>query len=104
METKIRYWLNFFRILDENGDVSLTNIAVIVVIIKMAVAPALDMAAVAGILTVLSSYSFKRYTQRKHRNEKRKVDLADVETLAKLQSEVNRIKVAQGWKANENSR
>lgn len=56
-------FLKRVRFLDEDGNVSLTNIAVYVVVIRLATAPALDYAAVAALMASLTSYQTKRYLQ-----------------------------------------
>ena len=59
--------MDFVRLLDETGTLSLTNIAVILVLVKIAVNGNPSFAELGTLLTVLSSYTVKRYTQRKHR-------------------------------------
>lgn len=64
MKDKAKRALAFLRLLDENGQLSITNISVMVVIIKVAVSPELDLPGIAALLTVISGYNFKRYTQK----------------------------------------
>lgn len=54
----------FFRLLDENAQLSLTNIAVIIVLVKVSLSPKIDAATISALLSVISAYQFKRYVQR----------------------------------------
>jgi hypothetical protein len=56
--------LAFFRLLDENKQISLTNLAVIIVLIKMWDLKELDLTAASTLLGVIGAYQFKRYIQR----------------------------------------
>lgn len=61
-------WINilaFLRLLDENAQLSLTNISVILVLYKLATADQLDLIAASTLLGVIGSYQFKRYIQRR---------------------------------------
>lgn len=53
-------FLTTLRLIDFDGNVSLTNIAVIVSIVKLATAPTPDFAAVGALLASLASYQTKR--------------------------------------------
>lgn len=69
MKDKIIKTLAFFRLLDENAQLSLTNIAVIIVLVHMAFTPNLNLLEVSTLLGVIGAYQFKRYIQR-NKNEK----------------------------------
>jgi hypothetical protein len=56
-------FLTMVRVFDEDGKVSLTNLAVWVVIVRLVFAPALDYAAVAALMASLTSYQTKRFLQ-----------------------------------------
>lgn len=60
--------LAFVRLLDENGDLSITNIFAMLMIYKVWSKDNLDINEIVAILSVISAYQFKRYTQRKERN------------------------------------
>ena len=64
MKYKIIKGLAFLRLLDENAQLSLTNIAVIIVLFHMAFAPTLSLTEASTLLGVLGAYQFKRYVQR----------------------------------------
>lgn len=57
--------LAFFRLLDAEGQLSLTNIAFMVILGKIATAPTLDWASLAALLVAIGNYSFTRYTKAK---------------------------------------
>lgn len=65
---KVRKILSFFRLLDENGDLSITNICAIIVIAKYMQADEATLSELLALLSVISGYQFKRYTQRRSKN------------------------------------
>lgn len=56
--------LNFFRITDENGVLSLTNIFIIIVLYKLAMSPTLNLEEVATVFIAISNYMYKRHINR----------------------------------------
>lgn len=86
---KFKELLGFLRIINGDGAISLTNIAVGVIIVKLALAPALDFGACATLLTVLMGYNFKRW----HVSKK---DAAPNE-LATIKSDINKLKMRAGF-------
>ena len=58
--------LNFARLTDSNGDLSLTNIAMLIVLVKIALVPPtqLSLSELALLLPVLLNYGVKRKAQR----------------------------------------
>lgn len=110
MKTKLLKIADFLRLIDETGNLSLTNIAVIVVICQLFVSKIVSFTDVAALLTVLSSYTFKRYIQRRNRYSKEpKIEIAQSLDHVKLDSMFNdleRLKLASGFKnvTVENSR
>lgn len=56
--------LRFFNLLDRANRLSITNSAVYVLIIKIAVAPSIDWAVVAGLLVTLLNYGHKRMQEK----------------------------------------
>ena len=60
MLEKINKILQYLRINDEKGRVSLTNIALILILVKIAVVPATSMKDIAALMTVVLSYQVKR--------------------------------------------
>lgn len=58
--------LKFLNLLDESGDaISLTNIALVVLIAKMALASIVDWPSVVAVITAFGNYSHKRYVASK---------------------------------------
>lgn len=65
MKYKIIQLLAFLRLLDENAQISLTNISVMLVLYKMAASTDIDLMAASTLLGIIGAYQFKRYVQRK---------------------------------------
>lgn len=76
--------LRFFNLLDRGNKLSITNIAVIVLIVKMALAPAFDWTAATGLFVALFNYAHKR-------SETNKRDIASErsEALVTIEEKVN---------------
>lgn len=53
--------LNFFSLLDEAGNLSITNLAVIVCVTKIATAPEFSMAEMGALIATLLNYIHKRH-------------------------------------------
>lgn len=104
MKAKLLKALDFVRLLDETGNLSLTNIAVMVVLVKVAMSSFVSPAELGALLTVISSYSFKRYNQRRHRYSKEpKIDVVqnlDKVKLDGMYNDLERLKLAAGFKKN----
>lgn len=62
---RIKRILAFVRFLDENGDLSITNICAIIMIYKIFMKEVVSVNEMIALLSVLGTYQFKRYTQRK---------------------------------------
>lgn len=57
--------LSFLSLMNDTGDsISLTNIALVVLVAKMAVSPNLDWPAVVTIMTVFANYAHKRDSRK----------------------------------------
>jgi len=77
--------LQFFRFIDENGDLSLTNIAVIAALINVALQFDVDVYDVVALGITLASYQFKRVVAGKQKPPEDKIaELA--EKLRSLES------------------
>ena len=81
--------LRFFNLVDRNCNLSITNIAVIVLITKMAIAP-FDWATAAGLLVTLINYSHKRYANAQA--EKAAADAVTNEQVSSVQAIVDQIR------------
>jgi flagellar biosynthesis component FlhA len=78
MKTKLIKLLNWLNLLDYSGKLSITNCAVVLLLVKIAYAPTLDWAVVSGLLVTLLSYSHKRYENNKVQAAKPNKDLEEV--------------------------
>jgi len=90
LKAKIIEVANFLRLIDENGLLSLTNLAVIIVLIKLCLMKVLDLTACSLLLTTISSYHFKRYLATKAPKQLPQDQLDD------LKSQLNSIKLKMG--------
>ena len=86
--------LAFLRIIEGEGSLSLSNVAVIIVVVKMALSHSLDLSSAAALLTVLSGYNFKRYI-----NSKKVIAPAKLpeDEVAGLKAEINKLKLRMGF-------
>jgi hypothetical protein len=53
--------LNFLSLLDSEGRLSLTNVAMYVILVKLAIAPNPGLADIGALLLALANYAHKRY-------------------------------------------
>lgn len=100
MSPKLLKTLDFFRLLDETGQLSLSNLAVMVVLAKLALSPTLDFAAMGILLPVIGNYTFKRYHQRRQRYSKESVVGTSNELLTALVSDVEKLKISVGMRTH----
>jgi hypothetical protein len=64
----IKNWTRVFTVLkliDDKGELSLTNLGVMTLLTKIALAPALDWPTASGLMLTLLSYSHKRHVTTK---------------------------------------
>ena len=88
--------LAFFRLLDENRQLSLTNIAVMIVLFKMACCMTFSLESASVLLTTLGAYNFKRYLSK---DKPAMLSLADesVLELEKLKDDISQMKLSIGF-------
>lgn len=86
--------LSFLRVIDSNKQLSITNIAVIAVLIKLILAPALSITAAGTLLVTLISYSHKRHTLSKQTPESPVVQLE--EEVKQMKSKLTALELKQG--------
>lgn len=65
MQAQMLKLLKFCNCLDRGGKLSITNLGVIVLLVKVAAAPNMDWAVVAGLLVTLLNYGHKRMSEPK---------------------------------------
>lgn len=68
MVKKISAALRFFNLLDKDNKLSITNIAVVTLLIKLVIAPTVSMTEVASLLVVFLNYGHKRNSIGKNVN------------------------------------
>lgn len=80
VKTKMKAFLRASKITDPDNTLSLTNIGVMVLLTKIALAPSIDWPTTATMLLSLLSYNFKRHLNRKAEAQAQADDnkLADV--------------------------
>lgn len=91
MEKLIRA-LQFFRVTDETGNLSLTNIALVVVLIHLVNRPELAVTDIATFAAAIASYQVKRYLQPAAPAQDQ---TALTEALASLQTKVTALEMGQ---------
>jgi hypothetical protein len=80
-------FLSKFRILDTNGVLSLTNIALMATIVKMCVSPATSVSDWLALATTVGGYQFKRWHDSRQTNTQ-----VFESRLASLESNISAIK------------
>jgi len=103
MKARLLQIANFLRLLDEDGLASLSNIAVIVVLIKMAFSTSISLTEAAALLTVLGAYNFRHWTRARGKdvstaNAKAFAEAyqALAERVATAETELSKVKLLQG--------
>jgi len=77
-------FLQAIRLFDQDGVLSLTNIAMMVVIYKIATATNMDWAVLTGFFLALMNYNVKKLLGKKESDQ----DLVNAESLTKVQDQV----------------
>lgn len=89
---KVYKILNFFRLLDENRLLSITNIAVVIVLVKVAITPNPDVEALAALVAAIGAYNFKRWASLKAPPK------LPEQKVKELEDKINSIAVAAGFR------
>lgn len=87
---------NFLNLLDAQGKLSITNVAVIVCLLKLAFAPAASITEAGTLLVALANYAHKRYTNATP--EPTEVDPELQKQLNEMQSTVSNLALKAGLK------
>lgn len=61
---KVKKILGFFRFLNENGNISITNAFAIITLYKYAMLDYVTLDSMGAFLVIVGGYEFKRYVQR----------------------------------------
>lgn len=86
--------LTFFRLVDEQKQLSISNIAVMLLLGKIMLDPTLNLSGVAAILTALSAYNYKRYLSSVKPN-------TQLDKLEELDEKVSRIEFKVGMRSEQ---
>lgn len=103
MHPKLEATLKFLKIIDEDKTVSLTSVALIVVLGKLVVAPAMGITEIGALLVALMSYQGKKVINHQAPKEPNVLDTQVDEMKAKLEeveSKVSVMSLAAGLKRN----
>lgn len=84
---KIISFLNFFNLLDSQNRLSITNVAVLIILGKMILAPSVSLTEVGALLISFINYGHKRFTNAQQPTES-PLD-GDVNALKEKMSEVS---------------
>jgi len=87
--------LDWFRLLDEDGVLSLSNLAVIVMLVKIAMLKTFSMSDAALLLPVMGNYTYKRYRQHKT-SEKQMIE--SPANVSVINDRINRIEMIMNLK------
>lgn len=89
MKQKLIDTLTFFRLVDaHDGLLSLTNLALIVVLVKLCAAPATSISDVGNVFLVLAAYSAKKIINKNKTEEPEE----DNSSLERVEAEVKELK------------
>lgn len=92
----IKQFANFLNLLDAQGKLSITNVAVIVCLLKLAFAPAASITEAGTLLVALANYAHKRYTNAAPEPEQPDQELQ--KKLDEMQSTVSNLALKAGLK------
>lgn len=87
--------LKFLQLTDKAGDLSISNIAVIVVITKIAITSTFDWATSATLLMALLNYSHKRHATNKAVRDEQ-LDQKEAEVVKQVSELVSRVSSLEG--------
>lgn len=94
---KMQKIANFLRIIGEDGLVSLSNVAVMVVLVKIALSSTIDLAAAALLLPAIGNYAFKSYTRPKLQHPIEPKIAAAEDAIKKLNVSVEKLRMKAGF-------
>lgn len=92
----IKQLANFLNLLDAQGKLSITNVAVIVCLLKLAFAPAASITEAGTLLVALANYAHKRHTNATPEPEQPDQELQ--KQLDEMQSTVSNLALKAGLK------
>lgn len=92
---KITHYLNFLSLIDKEGKLSISNLAVLVVLAKLIFSPSESITEAGTLFTVIGNYAYKRYVNSQPDQTSSVSD--DVKSqLDEVKSQVNALSLSQG--------
>lgn len=91
MVSKMNKFLKFFNLLDGSNNLSITNIALIILLTKIAINPALSLPEVSAFFLALLNYSHKRAVSAKTLKEAKETKPAKEVDLSPIQDEISKL-------------
>lgn len=99
MKTYLFKAADFFRLIDETNKISITNIAVWVVLVKIATTQDFNLVDAGALFVTLLNYSGKKLLKKMKEPSEKKEDVSKFEEkLKELQDKLNSIMVTSGIK------
>lgn len=104
MKSNITKILIFTKLVDahDTSSLSLTNIMIYCLLVKILMTPVLDFAAVTGLFVVVANYSYKRLIGSKVKKESQDYLKVSSETMEEIKSKVSQLEIAVGFQKNRN--
>lgn len=85
--------LNFLRLIDDDGHLSLTNLAVIVILVKTAIAPTLSVTDIGALLIAVLNYAHRRVVNT---NSSLSEGQLETDAAAEVAAQVDKLKAFAG--------
>lgn len=97
--------LKFLRLIDENQNLSLTYLAVWIVLIKVAITPDFDLSSAGVLLIALLNYGYKKFITSVHNPSysdavNKKVDAVSQEVI-ETRSELSKLSLQLGFRGKD---
>lgn len=94
---KVKPWLEFLSLVDKEGKLSISNLAVIVVLAKLIFSPSESITEAGTLFTVIGNYAYKRYVNSQP-DQTLTVSDEVKSQLDEVKSQVNALSLSQGMK------
>lgn len=95
---KIKSILNFLNVLDSEGKLSITNLAVIIVLVKLVIAPTASITEAGALLVALANYAHKRFTNNNSIPEPSNINDEITNQIRQLDDKISTVSLAAGLK------
>lgn len=98
---RLKSILAFFRLLNEEGQLSVTNIVVIALLVKVLASSQCDLGSIAALIGAVGAYHFDKFTSlRKQAKGALPQSPQSLLELDELRGEVNKLKLTMGIMPN----